>query len=82
MTVHTIRQVTALQRANVRWQHRQQRQAPARQQRTTAPTRTSKLDRFVHLCNTVENSQLLWKSLTAAFVIGYVAYLASHWPPA
>ncbi|WEN13675.1 hypothetical protein PY254_10495 [Rhodanobacter sp. AS-Z3] len=82
MTVHTIRQITALQRANTRWTNRQKRQAIARQQRATAPPRPSKLARFLRVCNTVENSSLLWKSFTAAFVIGYIAYFVSHWPHA
>lgn len=82
MTVHTLRQITALQRANVRWQQRQARPQPARQLRMppAQPPRTPVLDRFLRACDHVENSRLFWKCLVASFLIGYAAFIVTHWP--
>lgn len=80
MTVHTMRPITALPRANARWPQRHPRPRPSRQVRAASAPEATVLNRFLRACNTAENSQLLWKSLSAAFVIGYAAYLISHWP--
>lgn len=77
MTVHTMRQITALQRANKRWQKRADnhlRVVPTPHRRNTLA------DRIAALGQRMDNSRVVWRVITAATVIGYIAYMVTHWP--
>lgn len=80
MTVHTMRQITALQRANMRW--RNPRRAHALQIKTrvsvgddvvsiTPPPKPTLRARINHAVTRAEASRITWQIITAVFVLGY-----------
>lgn len=77
MTVHTIRQVKALQRAQARWQPR-----PANHLqlvRVVAP-RPTLGDRIAALSNRIEHSRITWALIGVATAVTYIAVMAINWP--
>lgn len=85
MTVHTMRQITALQRASQRWQHphvdvtQQITRRPTvvlNTVRAVEPPTPTLIDRINHAVARLEESRITWAILGVAFVVGYVWIMA------
>lgn len=79
MTVHNMRQITALKRANARWHN-----APANHLQIvpSMPPRRTLGDRIADLGNRLDNSRTVWALIGTATAILYITYIATHWPHA
>jgi hypothetical protein len=78
MTVHTIRQAKALQRAHAHWKHVPTNHL-ARVPLAPPPRRTLG-DRIAALGERLDNSRLVWAVIGLAAAVLYIVCIVTHWP--